>query len=222
VRLGLLAQRLGDIGKRDLHSLLTIAIEFGAALAQAGVPDDLGHALDGLLDLVAALLEVLDGDVEDEGEVCPEVGLAAFVLGQVGSDERVALCLVERAPLLGVGFAGFLSRGGVGPLAGDERVLDQDVEGGAVVREDATLAVEHAASDGGRPAIAKEAGFGVIEQVRALDDGQAARLDEQGSQTDGESSAQQQQPPDEHAPDDMGLAHAFIIGDRRAVLRGRW
>ncbi|QKK07960.1 MAG: hypothetical protein HND58_07075 [Planctomycetota bacterium] len=169
----------------------------GLVAFEARAGDAVGGAVDGVEDALLALGVLLRGDPESVLDTALHRLDVALVGREEAGDDAFALGLGEYGPGLGVGAAGVAAGSVGGPLAGEDGEVDGDLVVGAVLGEDSALAVEDAAADGGDPAFAGEASFGLGECLVGLADAEADHLGghgggggEEGEHEEGEASAE--------------------------------
>ena len=185
-------------GREEFGGDLPAAFELlGLVAFEAGAGDAVGGAVDGVEDALLALSVLLRGDPEGVLDAAFHRLDVPLVDGEEAGDDALALGLGEYGPGLGVGAAGVAAGAVGGPLAGEDGEVDGDLVVGAVLGEDPALAVEDAAADGGDPAFAGEAAFGLGECFVGLADaesdhlgGHGGRGGEEGEHEEGEASAE--------------------------------
>ncbi len=139
----------------------------------------------------------------DGGESVPELFEFVVEFGTVACDACFALVEGHFSPCGRVIAGGGASGVEVGPLSGDDIVVDADVAGWDVGGEFASFSVVDGASCGVDELFGREDEFGEASVFLAVDDGEPVELDGEDDNTNEHEGEEQEQSPVVHAWNDI-------------------
>jgi hypothetical protein len=201
---GPLADRL-ELSGRQLNAL---GLRLGQFLVDATPLHSLLAFVQLLDDGVATGVEVAAGHGQGRREAVPASGQVRLQVREQAGLHLLALAGREFEPArAAIGSPRGDSRLLDGPLAVDGGKGDQHVVTRPVVGQHASLAVDDAASHGGRPSLADQPRLGLGAKVVGPGEGQAGELEEQRQRGDHRAHEQEQQTPMEHAGNQVAKEH---------------